>query len=96
MKFFLIGGLDELEPGSFGVLEPVVGKHRELMEVVSEAELVNSFCVCRDWGLTLPDTGWGMEKDIMTGSCRAIAERRPAFDILPVCALCCRMDGTTG
>ena len=26
MKFFLIGGLDELEPGSFGVLEPVGGK----------------------------------------------------------------------
>ena len=53
MKFFLIGGLDELEPGSFGVLEPVVGKHRELLETVSEVELVNSFCVLPGLGSDL-------------------------------------------
>ena len=53
MKFFLIGGLDELEPGSFGVLEPVPGKHRELLDVVSEAEMVNSLCVLPGLGFDL-------------------------------------------
>ena len=53
MKFFLIGGLDELEPGSFGVLEPVPGKHRELLGVVSEPEMVNSLCVLPGLGFDL-------------------------------------------
>lgn len=30
MKFYLIGGLDELEPGAFGVLEPDPQRSREL------------------------------------------------------------------
>lgn len=30
MKFYLIRGLDELEPGAFGVLEPNPGRSREL------------------------------------------------------------------
>lgn len=53
MKFFLIGGLEELEPGSFGVLEPVPGKHRELLDVVSEPEMVNSLCVLPGLGFDL-------------------------------------------
>lgn len=54
MKFFLIKSLDELEPGSFHVLEPVPGKQPELNASVTDFELAHSLCV-------LPGLGFDLE-----------------------------------
>ena len=53
MKFFLIDSLDQLEPGSFGVLEPVPEKMQELFSTVSEDEIARSFCVMPGLGFDL-------------------------------------------
>jgi 5-formyltetrahydrofolate cyclo-ligase len=53
MKFYLIDRLEDLEPGSFGVLEPVPGRHRELKGTVNEKDLKESFCVLPGLGFDL-------------------------------------------
>ena len=53
MKFFLIQSLSDLEPGSFGVLEPVPEKQPELSVSVTDFELAHSFCVLPGLGFDL-------------------------------------------
>lgn len=52
MKFYYVGALSELAPGTFGVLEPVPGMAEELP--LTEGRLLHSFCV-------LPGLGFDLE-----------------------------------
>ncbi len=62
MKFFLINGMQDLEPGAFGVLEPVPGKQKELYASVTEEELEKSFCILPGLGFDLAGNRLGYGK----------------------------------
>ena len=47
MEFYYIGGIDELEPGTFGVLEPVVEKHEKMTDFSRGLCIVPALCY--DW-----------------------------------------------
>lgn len=47
MEFYLIGGLSELRPGSFGVLEPIPDPQRRLQDSTGGLCLVPALCY--DW-----------------------------------------------
>lgn len=47
MEFYFIGGIDELEPGTFGVLEPVIGKHEKMTDFSHGLCIVPALCY--DW-----------------------------------------------
>ena len=62
MKFFFINGMKDLEPGSFGVLEPVPEKQQELYSAVTQDELSKSICVLPGLGFDLSGNRLGYGK----------------------------------
>ena len=62
MKFFLIGGMKDLEPGAFGVLEPVPERQQELYGAVSKEDIEKSLCVLPGLGFDLSGNRLGYGK----------------------------------
>lgn len=89
MEFYLIRGLDELEPGTFGVLEPRPDPARLVKDFSSGLCLIPA---CAMIGM---DTAWAMEKGTTTASWPISAAIWLASAIASACAASCRTGGLT-